>query len=60
MPTHAARTFRQHGYVYAAINSHGRGNSQGVFEPFANEAKDGYAIVEWLAAQPWCDGQVAR
>jgi hypothetical protein len=51
--------FAQHGYVFAAIDSRGRGNSQGVFEPFANEAKDGHDIVEWLASQPWCDGQVA-
>jgi uncharacterized protein len=51
--------FAQHGYVFAAIDSRGRGNSQGIFEPFANEAKDGHDIVEWLAAQPWCDGQVA-
>jgi putative CocE/NonD family hydrolase len=51
--------FAQHGYVYAAIDSRGRGNSEGFFEPFANEAKDGHDIVEWLAAQPWCDGQVA-
>jgi len=51
--------FAQHGYVYAAIDSRGRGNSEGFFEPFANEAKDGHDIVEWLAAQLWCDGQVA-
>lgn len=37
----------------------GRGNSEGVFEPFSNEARDGHDIVEWLAAQPWCSGQVA-
>jgi putative CocE/NonD family hydrolase len=23
------------------------------------EAKDGYDTIEWLARQPWCDGQVA-
>jgi hypothetical protein len=51
--------FAQHGYVFAAIDSRGRGNSDGIFEPFANEARDGHDIVEWLACQPWCDGQVA-
>jgi putative CocE/NonD family hydrolase len=51
--------FAQHGYVFAAIDCRGRGNSEGIFEPFANEAWDGHDIVEWLAAQPWCDGQVA-
>jgi putative CocE/NonD family hydrolase len=51
--------FARHGYTFAAVDSRGRGNSEGVFEPFANEARDGYDIVEWLATQPWCDGQVA-
>lgn len=51
--------FAQHGYVFAAVDSRGRGNSEGIFEPFANEARDGHDITEWLAAQPWCDGQVA-
>ena len=23
------------------------------------EAKDGHDVVEWLARQPWCNGQVA-
>ncbi len=51
--------FAQHGYAFAAADSRGRGNSEGVFEPFASEACDGFDIVEWLASQPWCDGQVA-
>jgi putative CocE/NonD family hydrolase len=51
--------FAQHGYAFAAVDSRGRGNSEGVFEPFASEARDGYDIVEWLASQSWCDGQVA-
>jgi putative CocE/NonD family hydrolase len=37
----------------------GRGNSGGEFEPFANEAKDGYDAIEWFAKQPWCSGKVA-
>jgi putative CocE/NonD family hydrolase len=32
---------------------------EGIFEPFANEATDGYDMVEWIAEQPWCNGQVA-
>jgi uncharacterized protein len=51
--------FAQHGYIFAAVDSRGRGNSEGIFEPFANEARDGHDITEWLAAQSWCDGQVA-
>jgi putative CocE/NonD family hydrolase len=51
--------FAQHGYSFAAVDSRGRGNSKGIFEPFINEARDGHDIVEWLAVQPWCDGQIA-
>lgn len=51
--------FASNGYAFASVDSRGRGNSEGVFEPFANEAKDGHDIVEWLAVQPWCDGQIA-
>jgi hypothetical protein len=51
--------FAQHGYVFAAIDARGRGNSEGTFEPFANEPQDACDCVEWLAVQPWCDGRVA-
>ena len=37
------------------------GSSGGVAldEYTADETRDGYDAVEWLAAQPWCDGAVA-
>jgi uncharacterized protein len=54
-----ATYFARHGYVYALVDVRGRGNSEGGFEPFANEARDGYDIVEWLARQPWSNGKVA-
>jgi putative CocE/NonD family hydrolase len=50
--------FAQHGYAFALVDCRGRGNSGGEFEPFINEGSDGHDIVEWLAAQPWCDGSV--
>ncbi|MGA3078475.1 MAG: CocE/NonD family hydrolase [Bryobacteraceae bacterium] len=54
-----ASYFARHGYVFALVDVRGRGNSEGGFEPFANEARDGYDIVEWLARQPWSNGKVA-
>jgi len=54
-----AEFFARHGYVYAIVDVRGRGNSEGSFEPFANEARDGADVVEWLSHQPWCDGKVA-
>jgi uncharacterized protein len=59
---HAAKQgvyFAQHGYVFVAIDSRGRGNSDGTFVPGRVEGRDGYDAVEWAAKQPWCDGQVA-
>ncbi|SPE32616.1 Hydrolase CocE/NonD family protein (fragment) [Candidatus Sulfopaludibacter sp. SbA3] len=36
----------------------GRFASEGVWEPFVHEAKDGYDTIEWLAKQPWSNGKV--
>jgi hypothetical protein len=53
-----ATYFAKNGYVFALVDVRGRGNSEGRFEPFANEGRDGHDVVEWLARQPWCDGKV--
>jgi putative CocE/NonD family hydrolase len=50
--------FAAHGYVFAIIDTRGRGSSEGVFDPMMQEAKDGYDIVEWLAAQKYCNRKV--
>ncbi len=50
--------FAKNGYVYALVDVRGRGNSEGHFEPFANEGRDGYDVVEWLATQSWSNGKV--
>jgi len=56
--TDRAVYFAKHGYVYALVDVRGRGNSGGEFEPFVNEGKDGYDVVEWFAKQPYCNGKV--
>lgn len=56
--TDRAMYFARHGYVYVLVDVRGRGNSEGGFEPFANEGRDGYDVVEWLARQPWSNGKV--
>jgi len=50
--------FAQHGYVFAIVDVRGRGNSEGKFNPFLQEPRDGYDVVEWLARQPWSNGKV--
>jgi uncharacterized protein len=48
----------ERGFVFIAIDVRGRGNSEGVFKPLIQEAKDGYDIVEWAAIQSWSNGKV--
>ena len=37
----------------------GAGLSQGKWEWFSGpERTDGYDLIEWIAAQPWCTGAV--
>ena len=47
------------GYAHVIVNLRGTGGSEGTFEFFdEQERSDLYDIVEWVAAQPWCDGNV--
>lgn len=50
--------FAQEGYAFALVDCRGRGNSEGEFEPMANEGPDGHDVVAWFAEQPWCNGSV--
>src|SRR5215813_8204070 len=54
-------TFRravERGYVVVVQDVRGRYASDGEFEPYRNEGRDGYDTIEWAAKQPWCDGNV--
>jgi uncharacterized protein len=51
--------FAAHGYPFLTVDVRGRGNSEGVFQPLIQEAKDGYDVVEWLAQQPYCNGKIS-
>jgi len=53
-----AKFFARRGYVYAVQDCRGRFSSPGEWEPFVDEANDGYDTVEWLAVQPWSTGAV--
>jgi len=51
--------FASNGYPFIIVDVRGRGNSEGSFRPFVKEAEDAYDCIEWLAAQPFCNGKVA-
>ncbi|MFD3474898.1 CocE/NonD family hydrolase [Streptomyces sp. NPDC058695] len=49
-----------HGYASVRVDVRGHGNSEGLpgDEYDTTELADGVAVVNWLAAQPWCTGKV--
>ncbi|MFH1487950.1 MAG: CocE/NonD family hydrolase [Pseudomonadota bacterium] len=53
--------FVSRGYVHVIAEARGTGHSEGdgMFDIMATqEQEDGYDLVEWIARQPWCDGNV--
>jgi hypothetical protein len=51
--------FAQHGYAVVFQDVRGRYESEGKWEPFRDEGKDGSETIEWAAAQPFSNGKVA-
>ncbi len=48
------------GYAQVFASVRGTGQSGGLFDHLGNGTiEDIYDVIEWLAKQPWCDGQVA-
>ncbi len=54
-----AEAFARRGYAYVLVDVRGRGDSDGSFVPYRNDGPDGADVIDWVAAQDWCDGQVA-
>jgi uncharacterized protein len=50
--------FASNNFVCVAVDVRGRGNSDGKFIPWQNDAQDGYDTVEEVAKLPWVDGRV--
>lgn len=53
-----ARFFVEKGYAVAVQDVRGRGDSEGEYGYYFQEAHDGYDTIEWMAAQPWSTGRV--
>lgn len=53
------RYFVSRGYVHVIADTRGAGDSEGEYNfQGKTEQEDGYDLIEWIAAQPWCDGNV--
>jgi uncharacterized protein len=48
----------QRGYAFVSQDCRGRFQSEGVFYAWHDDGNDGYDTLEWIAAQPWCDGKI--
>ncbi|HEU5041619.1 MAG TPA: CocE/NonD family hydrolase [Gemmatimonadales bacterium] len=46
------------GYAVVLQDVRGRYGSDGTFEPYRQEGRDGYDTIEWAARQPWSNGAV--
>lgn len=52
------RRFVERGYAVVMQDCRGRHDSDGLWEPYLNEANDGHDTIQWIGSQPWCDGNV--
>ncbi|QXJ23846.1 CocE/NonD family hydrolase [Actinomadura graeca] len=51
--------FVSRGYVHVIADVRGSGDSGGSYDfQGRREQLDGYDLIEWIAEQPWCDGNV--
>ncbi len=52
--------FAEAGYAAIRVDMRGSGDSEGVMlDEYAEiETQDGVDVIAWIAAQPWCDGNV--
>ncbi|KAK0388750.1 hypothetical protein NLU13_4993 [Sarocladium strictum] len=49
----------ERGYAVVNIDARGAGHSEGLIAQWGvQEAEDIYDVIDWLVAQPWCNGSV--
>ncbi len=54
-----ANFYARRGYAHVIANNRGTGASGGCYTNYGpREVRDTYEIIEWIAQQPWCDGNV--
>lgn len=52
------RDLAERGYAAVHVSLRGSGESGGTNDLYNRYGEDGYDVVEWMAEQPWCDGNV--
>ncbi len=54
----ACQLFNLWGYACVGQDERGCYDSGGVYTGYVNEGGDGRATLDWIAGQPWCDGNI--
>jgi putative CocE/NonD family hydrolase len=54
-----AWSYVRRGYAFVTVDARGRYDSEGIFDPFRNDGRDGSDVMDWIAAQPWASGRIA-
>jgi putative CocE/NonD family hydrolase len=51
--------FAKNGYIVVTVDTRGRGNSEGIAQPFTSQdGKDGYDVCKWITEQDWSNGSI--
>jgi hypothetical protein len=53
-----AACFVAGGYAVVYQDCRGRYASEGAFVKYLADGEDGYDLLAWIVAQPWCDGRI--
>ncbi len=51
-------SYAKRGYVYVTQDCRGREDSDGEWDPFVHEGRDGFDTIAWISKQPWSNGKV--
>ena len=57
-PRAASQQFSAQGYIVSVQDTRGRFASEGDYTIQGNDTNDGYDTVDWLAKQPWSNGNI--
>ncbi len=53
-----AKVAVDYGYIGVIANPRGKRLSPDSLYPYEFDAQDGYAVIDWISKQPWCNGKL--
>lgn len=52
------RRYSERGYALVIQDCRGRGDSEGIWDPFRFDPTDGFDTQEWVGTRPWSNGRI--